>query len=70
MLKALGRRPDLQRKLANDANVVSIDCNRLTIDAAYGDYFDGEGFKPHPIGGYERCLEASIANITTLWQNE
>jgi hypothetical protein len=63
----LGGRPDVQRRLAEQLNVFSIDCNRFTLDAAYGDYFDGETFRPHPRGGYERCLRASIRNITALW---
>ena len=65
----LGGRPDVQRNLANELNVISFDCNRFTFDACYGDYFDGEIFRPHPRGGYERCLEDSIKNINTLWDN-
>ena len=38
----LGGRPDIQRKLADVMPVVSIDTNRFTLDAAYGDYLDGE----------------------------
>lgn len=63
----LGGRPDKQRSLADSLNVVSFDCNRFTLDAAFGDYFDGKGFKPHPVGGYERCLNDSLRNITALW---
>ncbi len=63
----LGGRPDVQRRLATEINVVSLDCNRFTIDAAYGDYFDGTKFRPHPIGGYDTCLEASVRNINRLW---
>jgi hypothetical protein len=63
----LGGRPDVQRRLAERMPVVSIDCNRFTLDAAYGDYFDGETFRPHPIGGYDRCIRASLKNITALW---
>lgn len=63
----LGGRPDVQRRLAGQLPVTSMDCNRFTIDAAYGDYFNGEAFRPHPAGGYERCLEASIRNINRLW---
>jgi len=63
----LGGRPDAQRRLAEKMPVVSIDCNRFTYDAQYGDYFDGTLFRPHPIGGYETCLRDSIANINTLW---
>jgi hypothetical protein len=63
----LGGRPDVQRELAEVMNVVSMDCNRFTLDAAFGDYFDGETFRPHPLGGYERCIEASVKNINLLW---
>jgi hypothetical protein len=63
----LGGRPDRQRVLANVMPVVSLDCNRFTLDAAYGDFFDGARFKPHPIGGYHRCLEDSLININALW---
>lgn len=65
----LGGRPDIQRKLAERMHVVSIDCNRFTLDASYGDYFDGEKFRPHPVGGYKRCLRVSVKNITALWQD-
>ncbi|HWM45599.1 MAG TPA: DUF6610 family protein [Xanthobacteraceae bacterium] len=63
----LGGRPDVQRRLASVLPVVSIDCNRFTLDASFGDYFDGDCFRPHPKGGYDRCLEASIRNINKLW---
>jgi hypothetical protein len=63
----LGGRPDVQRRLAERMPVVSFDCNRFTLDARFGDYFDGNLFKPHPTGGYETCLRASIANINSLW---
>ena len=63
----LGGRPDIQRSLANFMPVMSFDCNRFTLDASFGDYFDGARFKPHPVGGYEVCLNASIANIDALW---
>lgn len=65
----LGGRPDAQRILAERMPVVSIDCNRFTYDARYGDYFDGESFRPHPTGGYETCLKDSIANINALWED-
>ncbi|HMF24552.1 MAG TPA: DUF6610 family protein, partial [Pseudolabrys sp.] len=48
----LGGRPDVQRRLASVLPVVSIDCNRFTLDASFGDYFDGGCFRPHPQGGY------------------
>lgn len=50
-------------------NVISFDCNRFTYDAKYGDYFDGVIFRPHPSGGYERCLRESIQNINLLWDD-
>jgi uncharacterized protein DUF6610 len=64
----LGGRPDVQRRLANCLTVVSIDCNRFTLDAAFGDYFDGTKFRPHPVGGYDRCISDSIKNINKLWK--
>jgi len=63
----LGGRPDTQRHLANELEVASLDCNRFTLDAAFGDYFDGQTFRPHPTGGYERCLEDSLLKINELW---
>ena len=63
----LGGRPDVQRRLANLMPVASLDCNRFTLDAAFGDYFDGETFRPHPVGGYEKCVSDSIVNINSLW---
>lgn len=65
----LGGRPDAQRRLADRMPVVSMDCNRFTYDAQYGDYFDGNLFRPHPTGGYETCLRDSIANINSLWND-
>src|SRR5437763_10262420 len=61
----LGGRPDIQRRLADTMTVVSIDCNRFTLDAAFGDYFNGVNFRPHPIGGYDQCIEDSLANINS-----
>lgn len=63
----LGGRPDVQRQLGDSLHVVSMDCNRFTLDAAFGDYFDGETFRPHPRGGYRRCLRESVRNINALW---
>jgi hypothetical protein len=63
----LGGRPDVQRKLAERMPVFSIDANGFTLDAAFGDYFDGETFRPHPHGGYSRCLVDSVRNIGALW---
>lgn len=64
----LGGRPDVQRGLANVMKVRSLDGNRFTYDAKFGDYFTGSKFVPHPIGGYEACLHASLANIAKLWE--
>jgi hypothetical protein len=65
----LGGRPDRQRSLACQMNVVSFDCNRFTLDATFGDFFDGKRFRPHPIGGYERCLRDSLASINRMWKD-
>jgi hypothetical protein len=65
----LGGRPDVQRKLAEKANVFSIDCNRFTLDAAFGDYFDGNLFRPHPRGGYEQCIRDSLRNMNRIWRS-
>jgi hypothetical protein len=65
----LGGRPEKQRLLAQELNVKSIDCNRFTLDARYGDYFNGVTFKPHPEGGYIKCLEDSIININKIWES-
>ncbi len=64
----LGGRPDIQRRIAEGLSVVSLDVNRFTLDARYGDFFDGKRFRPHPIGGYFRCLRESIRNIERIWQ--
>lgn len=63
----LGGSPKVQLFLASKMNVASFDCNRFTLDARFGDYFDGEKFRPHPIGGYERCLEDSVLGINAAW---
>ncbi|MDL0433836.1 hypothetical protein QPM17_22095 [Marinobacter sp. TBZ242] len=65
----LGGRPDVQRQLAEKLKVISLDCNRFTFDARFGDYFDGETFRPHPKGGYENCLTESLRNINRLWDD-
>lgn len=64
----LGGRPDVQRRLGAILDVFSLDCNRFTLDARFGDYFDGCKFKPHPEGGYMNCLRDSIININKLWE--
>ena len=63
----LGGRPERQRLIGDVLDVFSVDCNRFTLDARYGDYFDGEIFRPHPIGGYVNCIKDSIKNINKLW---
>ena len=63
----LGGRPDTQLRLARRLEVFSVDINGFTLDASFGDYFDGELFRPHPEGGYMRCIEDSIRNITRCW---
>jgi Family of unknown function (DUF6610) len=63
----LGGRPDVQRRIAALMPVFSVDCNRFTLDARFGDYFDGETFRRHPLGGYSRCIRDSIKNINRLW---
>ncbi len=65
----LGGRPEVQRNLANLMPVVSFDNNRFTLDAIYGDYFDGQIFRPHPNGGYISCIRDSIININRLWED-
>jgi hypothetical protein len=66
----LGGRPDVQRRLADQMKVLSFDCNRFALDAIYGDYFDGQTFRPHPDRpGYLGCIEASIVNINAMWQS-
>jgi ribosomal protein S18 acetylase RimI-like enzyme len=49
-------------------NVYSLDTNRITLDASFGDYFVGESFKPHPVGGYYQCIRASFQSIQALWE--
>ncbi len=64
----LGGRPDVQRALADQMQVRSLDGNRFTLDAKFGDYFNGTAFRPHPKGGYENCLNESLRNIASLWE--
>ena len=63
----LGGRPDFQFDLARRLNVFSFDGNRITLDAQFGDYFDGKRFRPHPKGGYERCIRDSLKAINRIW---
>lgn len=65
----LGGHPAKQRLLGDHFNVTSLDCNRFTLDAKYGDYFDGETFRPHPKGGYNSCIRDSLLNINRLWED-
>lgn len=65
----LGGRPDVQRKLGDLMNVYSFDCNRFTLDAQFGDYFVGDKFVPHPLGGYDNCIIDSIKAINLIWNN-
>jgi len=65
----LGGHPLKQRSLGNHLHIISLDCNRFTYDAVFGDYFDGETFRPHPIGGYINCIRDSIININRLWED-
>jgi len=64
----LGGRPDVQFKLSQILDVCSVDGNRITLDAKYGDYFDGQKFTPHPTGGYYECIRASLAAVNRLWR--
>ncbi len=43
--------PRMADSFAEIMPVFSFDCNRFTLDAAFGDYFDGERFRRHPRGG-------------------
>jgi hypothetical protein len=64
----LGGSPRAQLLLSRSLDVFSLDCNRFTLDARYGDFFDGERFRQHPQGGYERCLIDSIEAINDAWR--
>ncbi len=66
----LGGRPDVQRQLAEKMNVVSLDGNRITLDAKFGDVFIGDRFRPHPVGGYETCLRESFRRVNELWMDQ
>ena len=63
----LGGRPDVQYELGQTIPPFSIDGNRITLDAAFGKYFNGTKFLKHPIGGYERCVVDSLKSINSLW---
>lgn len=66
----LGGRPTMQFNLARQLNVVSLDCNSITIDAAFGKYFNGKRFIKDPKAGYMRCLGASLRGINKMWDFE
>jgi N-acetylglutamate synthase-like GNAT family acetyltransferase len=63
----LGGRPDRQYELSKILNVFSVDGNRITLDAQYGDYFVGDRFVRHPVGGYHACIRASLRVANGLW---
>lgn len=64
----LGGRPTAQFNLARQLNVVSLDCNSITIDAAFGKYFDGSKCVKAQRSSYLRCLEASLEGINSMWE--
>ncbi len=63
----LGGRPDVQYELSRSLTVWSFDGNRVTLDAQYGDFFDGTKFRAHPKGGYYECIRDSLKGIDKLW---
>ncbi|MEO1333710.1 MAG: DUF6610 family protein [Myxococcota bacterium] len=65
----LGGHPRVQRKLAEKLDVVSLDCNRLSIDAAFGDTFDGHTFRPGINEGYVACAAGSMRAINRTWRD-
>jgi hypothetical protein len=65
----LGGRPDKQRQLAAGANIVSIDCNRFTLDATFGDYFNGSKYIYSRKLDYENCLIESMSGIDQAWSD-
>jgi len=65
----LGGSPQAQLALGSQLDVCSFDCNRFTLDARYGDFFDGVRFRPHPTGGYRACLKASVESINRAWDS-
>lgn len=63
----LGGSPAKQLALANSLPVYSLDCNRFTIDAKFGDRFDGERFVRSRELGYRECLRQSVVAINSAW---
>lgn len=64
----LGGRPDVQYRLSKVLNVYSLDGNRVTLDATFGEYFAKTQFRKHPTGGYYDCIRASLQSIETIWR--
>jgi len=65
----LGGSPSKQLELADKINVYSLDCNRFTIDAKFGDRFDGNRFVNAQHLGYRECLRQSVIAINDAWES-
>lgn len=63
----LGGSPARQLELADKLKVYSLDCNRFTIDAKFGDRFDGTRFISARHLGYRECLTQSVLAINDAW---
>lgn len=63
----LGGSPARQLELADKLSVYSLDCNRFTIDAKFGDKFDGMRFVNARQLGYRECLRQSVLEINGAW---
>lgn len=63
----LGGSPARQLELAHKLPVYSLDCNRFTIDAKFGDCFDGARFVNARHLGYRECLRRSVVAINDAW---
>jgi hypothetical protein len=63
----LGGSPSRQLELADKFSVYSLDCNRFTIDAKFGDRFDGTRFVEARHLGYHECLRQSVIAINAAW---
>jgi hypothetical protein len=68
-VQLLGGRPDRQRLLGDQMDVVSIDCNRFTLDASFGDYFNGRKYVYSRKLDYRTCLSHSMSGIEYAWSN-
>jgi hypothetical protein len=64
----LGGRPMGQFRLAKQLKVISLDCNSITIDAAFGKYFDGQKYVKSPRSSYMRCIAKSLQGVNLLWK--